>query len=84
MQRKTVFFPGNIMLFSGRRHQFGKYNGKSFSRLLENDVSYILYVIKNLQREEAFGISKPEGHSKDSTFVDCALSFLRDSGCSQL
>lgn len=57
--------------------QFGKYKGKSFRWLLENDVGYTMYLIKNLQKEEASGIPVAEGHGKDSllSFVNYALSF---------
>lgn len=57
--------------------QFGKYKGKPFRWLLENDVGYTMYLIKNLQKEEASGIPMAEGHSKDSllSFVNYALSF---------
>ncbi|KAG7467873.1 hypothetical protein MATL_G00136790 [Megalops atlanticus] len=57
--------------------QFGKYKGKSFRWLLENDVGYTMYLIKSLQKEEASGICMGEGHSKDSllSFVNYALSF---------
>ncbi|XP_030613308.1 uncharacterized protein LOC115800199 [Archocentrus centrarchus] len=57
--------------------QFGKYKGKSFRWLLENDVGYTMYLIKSLQKEEAAGIAMAERHSKDSlqSFVQYALSF---------
>lgn len=57
--------------------QFGKYKGKAFRWLLENDVGYTSYLIKNLRKEEAAGICRAEGHSKDSllSFVNFALSF---------
>lgn len=57
--------------------QFGKYKGKYFRWLLENDVGYTMYLIKNLQKEEASGICRAEGHNKDSllSFVNYALSF---------
>lgn len=57
--------------------QFGKYKGKPFRWLLENDVGYTVYLIKNLQKEEASGIPMAEGHSKDSllSFVKYAVSF---------
>ncbi|XP_030594593.1 uncharacterized protein LOC115786543 [Archocentrus centrarchus] len=57
--------------------QFGKYKGKSFRWLLENDVGYTMYLIKSLQEEEAAGIAMAERHSKDSlqSFVQYALSF---------
>lgn len=57
--------------------QFGKYKGKSFRWLLENDVGYTMYLIKNLQKDEESGICMAEGHSKDSllSFVNYALSF---------
>ncbi|KAL3993530.1 polycystin 1 [Sarotherodon galilaeus] len=57
--------------------QFGKYKGKSFRWLLENDVGYTMYLIKDLQKEEAAGTSVEEGHGKESlhSFVQYALSF---------
>lgn len=57
--------------------QFGKYKGKAFRWLLENDVGYTMYLIKNLRKEEASGICMSEGHGKDSlqSFVNYALSF---------
>jgi len=57
--------------------QFEKYKGKSFRWLLENDVGYTMYLIKNLKKEEALGICMSEGHGKDSlqSFVKYALSF---------
>lgn len=57
--------------------QFGKYKGKSFRWLLENDVGYSLYLIKSVQREESEGISVSEGNGKDSlqSFLSFALSF---------
>ncbi len=58
--------------------QFGKYKGKSFRWLLENDVGYTMYLIKNLQKEEASGIPMAEGHVKNSllSLVNYALCFL--------
>ncbi|XP_076732655.1 uncharacterized protein LOC143413445 [Maylandia zebra] len=57
--------------------QFGKYKGKSFRWLLENDVGDTMYLIKDLQKEEAAGTSVEEGHGKESlhSFVQYALSF---------
>ncbi|KAM4537740.1 uncharacterized protein V3H82_023539 isoform 1-T2 [Fundulus diaphanus] len=57
--------------------QFGKYKGKSFRWLLENDVGYTLYLIMNLQKEEESGICITEGFNKMSllAFVKYALSF---------
>lgn len=57
--------------------QFGKYKGKSFRWLLQNDVGYTLYLIQNVQKEEESGICITEGHNKASlqTFVKYALSF---------
>lgn len=57
--------------------QFGKYKGKSFRWLLQNDVGYTMYLIKNLQKEDASGLCMAEGHNKDSllSFVNYALSF---------
>lgn len=57
--------------------QFGKYKGKSFRWLLENDMGYTIYLIRNKLKEEAAGVFIAEGHSKDSllSFVNYALSF---------
>ncbi|XP_069392276.1 uncharacterized protein [Paralichthys olivaceus] len=57
--------------------QFGKYKGKAFRWLLENDVGYTCYLVKDMRKEEAAGRFGPEGHSKDSllSFVNYALSF---------
>ena len=51
--------------------QFGKYQGKSFKWLLENDVGYTIYLMKKVDDEERAGTFNPQGHSKDSL-----LSFL--------
>ncbi|KAL0151966.1 hypothetical protein M9458_052731, partial [Cirrhinus mrigala] len=57
--------------------QFGKYKGKCFRWLLENDIGYTIYLIKSLQQEEAAGDFMTEGNSKDSllSFVSYAQSF---------
>ncbi|TWW64927.1 hypothetical protein D4764_22G0005740 [Takifugu flavidus] len=57
--------------------QFGKYKGKSFRWLLQNDVGYTVYLIKNVQSEEAAGLCMADSHSKDSlqSYVSYALSF---------
>ena len=57
--------------------QFGKYKGKSFRWLLENDIGYTIYLLKSHEKEEAAGVFMAEGHSKDSllSFVSYALSF---------
>lgn len=57
--------------------QFGKYKGKAFRWLLENDVGSTCYLVKDMRKEEAAGRFRPEGHSKDSllSFVNYALSF---------
>lgn len=57
--------------------QFGKYKGKSFRWLLENDMGYAIYLMKTLQQEEAAGDFRAEGHSKHSllSFVNYAHSF---------
>jgi len=49
--------------------QFGKYKGKSFRWLLENDVGYTMYLIKNLKKEEALGICMSERHGKDNLLL---------------
>nr|XP_055036625.1 uncharacterized protein LOC129424075 [Misgurnus anguillicaudatus] len=57
--------------------QFGKYKGKSFRWLLENDMGYTIYLMKTLQQDEAAGDFRAEGHSKQSllSFVNYAHSF---------
>ncbi|XP_068459322.1 uncharacterized protein [Clinocottus analis] len=57
--------------------QFGKYKGKSFRWLLENDIGYTIYLIKNQKKEEAAGVFMAAGHNKDSllSFVSFSLSF---------
>ncbi|KAK0139490.1 hypothetical protein N1851_023773 [Merluccius polli] len=57
--------------------QFGKYKGKSSRWLLENDVGYIIYLIKKVDEEERDGRFNPQGPSKDSllSFLDYARSF---------
>lgn len=61
--------------------QFGKYQGKSFRWLLENDVGYTMYLIRNLQKEQASGVCMAEGHKKDSLL---SLSLGRHYGTSGL
>ncbi|XP_038136108.1 uncharacterized protein LOC119780223 [Cyprinodon tularosa] len=57
--------------------QFGKYKGKCFRWLLENDVGYTIYIIRNRQKEEEAGICLTESLPKVNllTFVKYALSF---------
>ncbi|XP_034381386.1 uncharacterized protein LOC117725371 isoform X2 [Cyclopterus lumpus] len=57
--------------------QFGKYKGKSFRWLLENDIGYTIYLIRNQQKEEAAGLFMAAGHNKDSllSFVTYSLIF---------
>ncbi len=57
--------------------QFGKYKGKSFRWLLENDVGYTMYLIKHREREEAAGVCTTEGHNKASllSFIGYARGF---------
>ncbi|XP_056300296.1 uncharacterized protein LOC130212977 isoform X1 [Pseudoliparis swirei] len=57
--------------------QFGKYKGKSFRWLLENDIGYTIYLIRNQQREEAAGVFMAAGHNKDSllSFLNYSLMF---------
>ncbi|KAG5834113.1 hypothetical protein ANANG_G00257840, partial [Anguilla anguilla] len=57
--------------------QFGKYKGKSFRWLLENDVGYTIYLLNKVEEEEKAGTFSPEGHSKDSllSFIGYARSF---------
>ncbi|XP_056110387.1 uncharacterized protein LOC130087886 isoform X1 [Rhinichthys klamathensis goyatoka] len=57
--------------------QFGKYKGKSFKWLLENDVSYALYLSDKVEEEEQAGQFNPEGPCKDSliSFLEYSRSF---------
>lgn len=57
--------------------QFGKYKGKSFRWLLENDVGYTVYLFKKVEEEERAGQFKAEGPKKDSllSFLEYGRSF---------
>ncbi len=57
--------------------QCGKYNGKSFRWLLENDVGYTIFLTKKVEEEERAGQFKPEGPKKDSlfSFLEYSRSF---------
>lgn len=57
--------------------QFGKYKGKSFRWLLENDVGYVLYLTNKVEEEEQAGQFNPEGPCKDSliSFLGYSRSF---------
>ncbi|XP_016353781.1 uncharacterized protein LOC107697487 [Sinocyclocheilus anshuiensis] len=57
--------------------QFGKYKGKSFRWLLENDVGYALYLSDKVEEEEQAGQFNPEGPCKDSliSFLEYSRSF---------
>ncbi|KAK9955991.1 hypothetical protein ABG768_013751 [Culter alburnus] len=57
--------------------QFGKYKGKSFRWLLENDVGYALYLSSKVEEEERAGQFNPEGPCKDSliSFLEYSRSF---------
>ncbi|KAL7370082.1 hypothetical protein ABVT39_018532 [Epinephelus coioides] len=57
--------------------QFGKYKGKPYRWLLENDVGYTIYLINKVEEEERAGTFNPQGNSKDSllSFLDYARSF---------
>ncbi|XP_053089620.1 uncharacterized protein LOC117597045 [Pangasianodon hypophthalmus] len=57
--------------------QFGKYKGKSFRWLLENDIGYTLYLSSKVEEEERAGQFNPEGPCKDSllSFLEYSRSF---------
>ncbi|XP_030602769.1 uncharacterized protein LOC115792392 [Archocentrus centrarchus] len=57
--------------------QFGKYKGKTFRWLLENDVGYVIYLMKKVEQEELAGQFKPEGPKKDSllSLIEYCRSF---------
>ncbi|XP_078811392.1 uncharacterized protein LOC144995532 [Oryzias latipes] len=48
--------------------QFGKYKGKSFRWLLENDIGYTIYLINKVEEEERAGLFNAEGPKKESLF----------------
>ncbi|KAF4070958.1 hypothetical protein AMELA_G00279340 [Ameiurus melas] len=56
--------------------QFGKYKGKSFWWLVENDIGYTLYLSIKVDEEEQAGQFNPDGRCKESL-----LSFLEYSRC---
>ncbi len=41
--------------------QFWKYKGKLFRWLLENDVGYIIYLMRKVEEEERNGTFNPQG-----------------------
>ncbi|KAL2087147.1 hypothetical protein ACEWY4_018206 [Coilia grayii] len=57
--------------------QFGKYKGKTFRWLLENDVGYTVYLMKKVEEEERAGLFNPEGPKKDRllSFTEYSRSF---------
>ncbi|KAL2076440.1 hypothetical protein ACEWY4_027968 [Coilia grayii] len=57
--------------------QFGKYKGKTFRWLLENDVGYTVYLMKKVEEEERAGLFNPEGPKKGSllSFIEYSRSF---------
>ena len=57
--------------------QFGKYKGKSFKSLLENDVGYTIYLMKKVDKEQLDGTFNTVGNAKDSllAFLKYARSF---------
>lgn len=57
--------------------QFGKYKGKSFRWLLENDIGYTIYLINKVEEEERAGQFHAEGPKKDSllSFLDYSRNF---------
>ena len=57
--------------------QFGKYKGKTYRWLLENDVGYTIYLINKVDEEERDGGFHPQGHGKDSllSFLEYARGF---------
>ena len=57
--------------------QFGKYKGKPYRWLLENDVGYTLFLMKRVEEEEKDSSFNPTGPSKDSlhSFLEYARSF---------
>ncbi|RXN35869.1 hypothetical protein ROHU_003455 [Labeo rohita] len=61
--------------------QFGKYKGKCFRWLLENDIGYAIYLIKSLQQEEAAGDFMTEVTSSAQPVPSISSSF---PGCVEL
>uniref|UniRef100_A0A1A8FF20 Uncharacterized protein n=2 Tax=Nothobranchius korthausae TaxID=1143690 RepID=A0A1A8FF20_9TELE len=59
--------------------QFGKYKGKSFRWILENDVGYVVYLTHKVEEEERAGQINPDGLKKES-----CLSFLEYSSFTEI
>ncbi|KAJ8353223.1 hypothetical protein SKAU_G00207900 [Synaphobranchus kaupii] len=83
-QKAGPFFPGknggdynDRTELLGEYLQFGKYKGKSFKWLLENDVGYTIYLSRRVDKETTADTFTAEGHSKDSllSFLEYAHSF---------
>lgn len=57
--------------------QFGKYKGKSFRWILENDVGYVVYLTHKVEEEERAGQFNLEGPKKESllSFLEYSRSF---------
>ena len=57
--------------------QFGKYKGKTFRWTLENDVAYVVWLFRDVQKDKEAGVSVPASHKKDSvtSFLAYAQSF---------
>ena len=57
--------------------QFGKYQGKTFRWILENDVGYTVYLLQDTQKEKDAGVFVAKGHHKESlvSFLEYAQSF---------
>ncbi|TWW53926.1 hypothetical protein D4764_0157260 [Takifugu flavidus] len=76
MQKQFTFFPGKlgVVFLKG---PLGFLLQEPSDEAKRNDVGSTVYLIKNVQSEEAAGLCMADSHSKDSlqSFVSYALSF---------
>ncbi|TWW62461.1 hypothetical protein D4764_04G0011080 [Takifugu flavidus] len=76
MQKQFAFFPGKLRVVF-RKGPLGFLLQEPSDEAKRNDVGSTVYLIKNVQSEEAAGLCMADSHSKDSlqSFVSYALSF---------
>ncbi|XP_056878722.1 uncharacterized protein LOC130519376 [Takifugu flavidus] len=76
MQKQVAFFPGKLQVVF-LKGPLGFLLQEPSDEAKRNDVGYTVYLIKNVQSEEAAGLCMADSHSKDSlqSYVSYALSF---------
>ncbi|TWW62937.1 hypothetical protein D4764_04G0015840 [Takifugu flavidus] len=76
MQKQFAFFPGKLQVVF-RKGPLGFLLQEPSDEAKRNDAGSTVYLIKNVQSEEAAGLCMADSHSKDSlqSFVSYALSF---------